>query len=133
VLLARRETTTFLVDKPWREFVSPKPDTTEVARIAGDFRASHYAIKVALRDLFLSDAFWDARNRGTLVKGPVELIVGGGLYGAEPALAQLSTDGNLAAAIDFRNVYATALERWWGLDSRGVLGGRFTTLPIIRT
>ncbi len=48
----------------------------EVARIAGDFRASHYAIKVALRDLLLSDAFWGARNRGTLVKSPVELVVG---------------------------------------------------------
>jgi uncharacterized protein (DUF1501 family) len=58
--------------------------------------------------------------------------VAGGLYGAEPALTQLSPDGNLAPAIDFRSVYATALERWWGFDSRGVLGGRFETLPIIR-
>lgn len=58
--------------------------------------------------------------------------VAGGLYGAEPALAQLSTDGNLAHAIDFRSVYATALERWWGLDSQGILGGRYKTLPILR-
>ena len=58
--------------------------------------------------------------------------VAGGLYGAEPALAQLSTDGNLAPAIDFRSLYATALEGWWGLDPRAVLGGRFETLPIIR-
>ena len=58
--------------------------------------------------------------------------VAGGLCGAAPALAQLSTDGNLGAAIDFRSVYATALERWWALDSRNVLGGRFETLPIIR-
>jgi len=76
VLLARPETATFLVDKLWREFVSPQPDAGEVARIAGDFRASHYAIKVALRDLLLSDAFWGARNRGTLVKSPAELVVG---------------------------------------------------------
>jgi uncharacterized protein (DUF1501 family) len=59
--------------------------------------------------------------------------VAGGLYGAEPGLAQLSVDGNLAPAIDFRSVYATALERWWGLDSHDVLGGRFETLPIMRT
>jgi len=76
VLLARPEAAVFIVDKLWREFVSPKPDAAEVSRIAGDFRASHYAIKVALRDLLLSDAFWDARNRGTLVKSPVELVVG---------------------------------------------------------
>jgi uncharacterized protein (DUF1501 family) len=56
----------------------------------------------------------------------------GGLYGAQPGLGQLSTDGNLAHAIDFRSVYATALDRWWGLDSRNVLGGRFETLPIVR-
>ena len=67
------------------------------------------------------------------MKGPVELIVGGGLYGAEPARAQLSTDGNLAAAIDFRNVYATALERWWNIPSTGPLGGRFTPLPLLKT
>ena len=76
VLLARPETAMFLVDKLWREFVSPQPDAAEVGRIAGDFRASHYAIKVALRDILLTNAFWDARNRGTLVKSPVELVVG---------------------------------------------------------
>jgi len=76
VLLARPETAMFLVDKLWREFVSPQPDAAEIGRIAGDFRASHYAIKVALRDILLTSAFWDARNRGTLVKSPVELVVG---------------------------------------------------------
>ncbi|MEO9161617.1 MAG: DUF1800 domain-containing protein [Casimicrobiaceae bacterium] len=76
VLLARPETATFVVDKLWREFVSPQPDARVVERIAGDFRASHYAIKVALRELLLSDAFWDAQNRGTLVKSPAELVVG---------------------------------------------------------
>ena len=40
------------------------------------FRASHYDDQVALRALLLSDAFWDAKNRGTLVKSPVELVVG---------------------------------------------------------
>ncbi len=58
--------------------------------------------------------------------------VAGGLYGAQPALASLAPGANLAHAIDFRSVYATALERWWGLDSRDVLGGRFETLPIVR-
>jgi uncharacterized protein (DUF1800 family) len=76
VLLARPETATFVVTKMWREFVSPQPDARDVGRIADDFRASHYAIKVALRELLLSNAFWDAQNRGTLVKSPVELVVG---------------------------------------------------------
>jgi uncharacterized protein (DUF1800 family) len=47
-----------------------------VQRIADAFRASHYDIGVAVRALLLSDAFWDPANRGTLVKSPVELVVG---------------------------------------------------------
>ena len=58
--------------------------------------------------------------------------VAGGLLGAQPDLAQLSADGNVAHAIDFRSVYATALERWWGIDSGSVLGDRYATLPFIR-
>ena len=76
VLLAQPQTATFIVNKLWREFVSPTPDAREVQRVANAFRASGYEIKVALRALFLSDAFWDPQNRGTLVKSPVELVVG---------------------------------------------------------
>jgi uncharacterized protein (DUF1800 family) len=36
--------------------------------IAAQFRASHYDIKVALRGLFMSDAFWSEDDRGVLVK-----------------------------------------------------------------
>lgn len=76
VLLAQPETASFIVAKLWREFVSPAPDPREVERIAADFRASGYAIKIALRELLLCDAFWAAENRGTLVKSPAELVVG---------------------------------------------------------
>ncbi|HTS23857.1 MAG TPA: DUF1501 domain-containing protein [Casimicrobiaceae bacterium] len=58
--------------------------------------------------------------------------VAGGLYGQQPALDRLSGDGNPAYAIDFRSVYATALERWWGVPSAVTLGERFATLPIVR-
>jgi uncharacterized protein (DUF1501 family) len=58
--------------------------------------------------------------------------VAGGLYGTQPQLDRLSGDGNPAYAIDFRSVYATVLERWWGVSSIGPLGARFATLPILR-
>jgi uncharacterized protein (DUF1501 family) len=58
--------------------------------------------------------------------------VAGGFYGAQPRLDQLSGDGNPRHAIDFRSVYATVLERWWGVSSAGTLGGHFSTLPILR-
>ena len=57
--------------------------------------------------------------------------VKGGLYGAAPNLAQLSADGNPGYALDFRSVYATVLDRWWNVDSRDALGGRFTPVPYI--
>ncbi len=57
--------------------------------------------------------------------------VTGGLYGGAPDLARLSNDGNPAHALDFRNVYATVLDRWWGVDSRTALGGRFAPVPFI--
>jgi len=47
--------------------------------------------------------------------------VKGGLYGAPPALDQLDANGNLAFAVDFRDYYATFLERWWAMESRPVL------------
>lgn len=57
--------------------------------------------------------------------------VRGGLYGAQPALDRLDGNGNLTFAIDFRNVYATMLERWWQMDSREALRGRFPPLDFL--
>ena len=57
--------------------------------------------------------------------------VRGGLYGEAPRLDRLD-NGNLAHAVDFRSLYATALQGWWGVDSVGPLGGRYATLDLIR-
>ena len=76
VLLARPQAAQFVTAKLWREFVSPDPDAREVARIAQIFRSQNLEVKVALRALLLSKAFWAPEHRGTLVKSPVELVVG---------------------------------------------------------
>jgi len=57
--------------------------------------------------------------------------VQGGLYGAMPDLAKLDGGGNPAHALDFRAVYATVLERWWGIDAGTALRGRFDTVPFV--
>ena len=67
---------TFIVGKLWKEFVSPTPDRAAVERIAQHLRASDYDIGVALADLLQSDAFWAESNRGSLIKSPVDLVVG---------------------------------------------------------
>jgi uncharacterized protein (DUF1501 family) len=65
----------------------------------------------------------------------VQLVMGGqvkgGLYGPAPALDRLDGNGNLPFAVDFRAYYATFLDRWWGIDSRWVLAGRYTPLDFI--
>jgi uncharacterized protein (DUF1501 family) len=57
--------------------------------------------------------------------------VKGGILGAAPRLDRLE-NGNLVHAVEFRSLYATVLERWWGVPSSGVLGGRFPALDLLK-
>jgi uncharacterized protein (DUF1800 family) len=76
LLLRNPRTAEFVVAKLWREFVSLAPDEREIKRLAGLFRAGNYELKPLLRELLLSAAFRDPKNRGVLFKSPVELVVG---------------------------------------------------------
>lgn len=76
ILLAQPQTAEHLVRKLWREFVSPTPDEREVRRIAVRLRTSGYDLRLALGDLLRSPAFWAAENRQSLVKSPVDYVVG---------------------------------------------------------
>lgn len=58
-------------------------------------------------------------------------MVRGGFHGAAPELARIDANGNLSFTTDFRSIYATLLERWWGVDSREVLGGCFAPLNFV--
>jgi uncharacterized protein (DUF1501 family) len=58
--------------------------------------------------------------------------VKGGMYGADPNLTDL-LQGNLKYSIDFRDVYATIIQGWFGnsaAESAQVLGGDFNNLNI---
>jgi uncharacterized protein (DUF1501 family) len=61
------------------------------------------------------------------VAGPKVL---GGLVGKYPKLDDL-TDGDLKYTVDFRRVYASLLDDWLGVDSRGVLGEKQDPLPLV--
>jgi uncharacterized protein (DUF1800 family) len=76
ILLAHPRTAETVVEKLWREFVSLKPDAAEVRRLAAAFRKGGYEIKPLMRALLLSAPFRDPATRGSLIKSPVELIVG---------------------------------------------------------
>jgi uncharacterized protein (DUF1501 family) len=57
--------------------------------------------------------------------------VKGGFHGPLPNLDDLR-DGDLKHSIDFREVYAAALDEWMGGDSAVVLGEHFQPLPVFR-
>ncbi|MGH8667135.1 MAG: DUF1800 domain-containing protein, partial [Burkholderiales bacterium] len=76
ILLAQPQTAETIVRKLWREFVSPDPDPDEIRRVADVFRRTGYDIRAAMRTLLTSEAFFAEANRATLVKSPVELLVG---------------------------------------------------------
>jgi uncharacterized protein (DUF1501 family) len=58
--------------------------------------------------------------------------VRGGFYGERPQLTRLEND-NLQYAVDFRSLYATVIEKWWGANPAAVLGGRYASLPLLKT
>jgi len=63
-----------------------------------------------------------------LVLGPA---VKGGLVGEHPSLEPDKLDnGDLRFNIDFRQVYATVLDRWLECDSRRVLGDAYENVPL---
>ena len=66
----------------------------------------------------------------------VQFVLGGrvkgGFYGALPELTRLDGNGNLPFAVDFRALYATVLEKWWGYGARGPLGSKFETLDLLK-
>ena len=61
----------------------------------------------------------------------VAFVVGehvkGGIYGQYPSLepSQLEEGGNLKFNLDFRSVYSTILEEWFGLEANPIVNGNF--------
>jgi len=76
IVLGHPRTAERVCEKLWREFVSLTPDPAEITRLAAILRDGGYEMKPVLRAMFLSPAFRDPANRGTLIKSPVELLVG---------------------------------------------------------
>ena len=58
--------------------------------------------------------------------------VKGGLYGDYPSLepSEWQDGENLKFNVDFRSVYATALEQWLGVDSRPMVFGSYEQLKV---
>jgi uncharacterized protein (DUF1501 family) len=56
--------------------------------------------------------------------------VQGGLHGVYPSLADLDR-GDLKYTTDFRSVYSSVLQGWMNVPADQILGGAFSTLPLV--
>jgi uncharacterized protein (DUF1501 family) len=54
-----------------------------------------------------------------------------GFYGEAPSLTQFVDNGNLNFTTDFRQVYATVIDRWLGVPSEALLGKKWDQLGFI--
>jgi uncharacterized protein (DUF1800 family) len=76
IVLENPQTARHIVEKLWREFISPTPDAAEVEKLATMFRQNKYEIKPLMQALLTSPVFRAEAQRGTLIKSPAELMVG---------------------------------------------------------
>lgn len=66
----------FLSMKLLKTFVCPEPTTAMIDAVAARIRLHDYAMTPVLRELFSSQAFFDPAYRRTVIKSPLDLVVG---------------------------------------------------------
>ena len=77
ILLSKPEAAEFITKRFWNVYISEFNNAPEeVSRIAAVFRDSEYDISVLLRTILTSEHFWAEENRATVVKSPVDLLIG---------------------------------------------------------
>ena len=76
ILLDQKQTAKYITKKIYKFFVNEKIDEAKVEWLADRFHKNDYEIAPLLEDIFTSDWFYEEKNIGTLIKSPVELLVG---------------------------------------------------------
>jgi len=77
ILLKHPRTAETIAEKMWKEFISvSRPDASVIKQWAHVFRRSNYDIPTLLRTVLNSPPFWDKRNKGALIKSPIDLTIG---------------------------------------------------------
>lgn len=76
IILEQPACSRFLAAKLLTFFCRPNPERELVENLAALLRRHKYELKPVMRALLLSRAFYDETSRGSLVKSPVEIVVG---------------------------------------------------------
>ena len=77
ILLKQKRTAEVIAEKMWHEFINvSRPNPHVIQQWANIFRGSNYSISKLLHAVLTSKEFWDKRNRGGLIKSPIDLAIG---------------------------------------------------------
>jgi len=76
ILLAKPRLYLHITERVCREFLAHPPPRADVQRWAKAFQKNKGDLRILLRTILLSDAFWASKERAARVKSPVELLVG---------------------------------------------------------
>ena len=77
ILFQQPTASQFLTEKLWSYYVSEtERNQSELAQISNAFLQSNFEIPVLLAELFSTPSFWANQTRGTIVKSPVDLVIG---------------------------------------------------------
>lgn len=74
VIFQQNEVARFICRKLYQWFVKSEVDTVIVNEMAQTMITNNYDIAPVLRELFLSEHFFDIVNRGTIIKNPIEIM-----------------------------------------------------------
>ncbi len=76
IILEQKQCARFLVEKFYRYYVNPVPESEIVEQWAAAFYASNYHVGQLLETIFTSDHFYQSRHIGARIKSPIEFLVG---------------------------------------------------------
>lgn len=74
ILLKQKQTAKYIVEKVFKYFVNEEVDEYKITALSEKFFASDYDISVLLKEIFISEWFYERKNIGTRIKSPIELI-----------------------------------------------------------
>ena len=76
LLLAQKQTASFIAGKIYRFFVNEQTDGKHLSWLADRFYKSDYNVGALMEDIFTANWFYDEKNIGGKIKSPVELLAG---------------------------------------------------------
>jgi uncharacterized protein (DUF1800 family) len=76
IILEQKATAKFITKKIYKFFVNENVDDEKSEKLAEIFYNSNYDLQKLMNEIFASEWFYDAKNIGTHIKSPVELLVG---------------------------------------------------------